>query len=54
MLATRNKEPRIMAAICTLSITVREMACHCRKDRVRHRNGLRVCKPFGYKLHTTS
>ena len=28
ILAMRNKEPRIMAAICTFSITVREMDCH--------------------------
>lgn len=31
MLAMRNREPRIAAAICTFSITVREMACHCRE-----------------------
>lgn len=29
MLATRKREPRTMAAICTFSMTVREMACHC-------------------------
>ena len=28
MLAMRKREPRMMAAICTFSITVREMACH--------------------------
>lgn len=31
MLAMRNREPRMAAAICTFSITVREMACHCRE-----------------------
>lgn len=33
MLATRNREPRTMAAIWTFSITVREMACHCLGER---------------------
>lgn len=32
MLAMRNREPRIIAAICTFSITVREMACHCKGE----------------------
>lgn len=29
MLATRNSDPRTIAAIWTFSMTVREMACHC-------------------------
>lgn len=36
MLAMRNREPRIMAAICTFSITVREMACHWKREK--HQN----------------
>jgi hypothetical protein len=37
MLAIRNREPRMMAAICTFSITVREMACHWRERGGRER-----------------
>lgn len=33
MLATRKREPRTMAAIWTFSMTVREMACHCVRER---------------------
>lgn len=29
ILAMRKREPRMAAAICTFSMTVREMACHC-------------------------
>lgn len=30
ILAMRKRDPRMAAAICTFSMTVREMACHCR------------------------
>ncbi|TNN84459.1 hypothetical protein EYF80_005159 [Liparis tanakae] len=33
ILAIRNREPKMAAAICTFSITVKEMACHCRKTQ---------------------
>lgn len=41
ILAMRKREPRMAAAIWTFSMTVREMACHCREESDRLAAGWR-------------